>query len=360
MKLDDFEVARPHRRSQPELVLTRQDREELLVEWGVTFHEIIDSIRANVRAKNQRRRTVNSIGTYDRWEEAMETASRKLKRTLLLQKPLRQRAQDLQEQTELFAKVHGQPVTYVAHPVVEVHSDDDLISSSDPKEGGSESGRLSLEVDLDDHIVHTQRTPPAGLHVSSGSLEYSQRTADPNRSFLYMPRTGVSGQITEPDSSTSPRLQSELPPPFGTDLGNGGRVPPIESLSPEGQRQMQLMQIMECEGPILEVGFAVNRDNDQYYNDDVSTWCLTVDEYEEVSSSYNNYYYGGGGNGDDPHEPSQHSGWDLEGMGGPAIQSHMVPVVISEDGPYDNYFLEDTGFTMQPPPYSNAIISKWE
>jgi len=66
------------------LVLSRQDREQLLVEWGATFNEIIDAIRANVKAKHQRRRTVNAIGTYDRWEEVMENARSKIKRTLLL------------------------------------------------------------------------------------------------------------------------------------------------------------------------------------------------------------------------------------------------------------------------------------
>jgi hypothetical protein len=66
------------------LLLTRQAREELLLEWGTSFHDIIDAIRTNVKVKNQRRRTVNAIGTYDRWEEVMENASRKIKRTLLL------------------------------------------------------------------------------------------------------------------------------------------------------------------------------------------------------------------------------------------------------------------------------------
>jgi hypothetical protein len=87
MPVDEYEAARPERRPQMQLILTRQDREEILIEWGATFPQIIDSIRANVRAKNQRRRTVNSIGTYDRWEEVMESAGRKLKRKLLLQKP---------------------------------------------------------------------------------------------------------------------------------------------------------------------------------------------------------------------------------------------------------------------------------
>jgi hypothetical protein len=85
LPLEDYETSRQYtRRPQYELILTRQAREELLLEWGSNFHEIIDAIRTNVRVKNQRRRTVNC--NYDRWEEVMEKAKDKIKRTLLLQK----------------------------------------------------------------------------------------------------------------------------------------------------------------------------------------------------------------------------------------------------------------------------------
>lgn len=88
MPLDEYERTKPWEpRSGPALALSRQDREELLVEWGATFYDIIEAIRANIKAKNQRRRTVHAIGTYDRWEEVMENASRKIKRTLTLKKP---------------------------------------------------------------------------------------------------------------------------------------------------------------------------------------------------------------------------------------------------------------------------------
>lgn len=86
MDINQYERSRDNRRTQSELVLTRQAREELLIEWGATFHDIIEAIRANVRIKNQRRRTVSGLGTYDKWEEVIEKAGRKIKRTLLLQK----------------------------------------------------------------------------------------------------------------------------------------------------------------------------------------------------------------------------------------------------------------------------------
>jgi hypothetical protein len=74
------------RGAQDELILSRHDRESLLIEWGVTFNEMIDAIRTNVKIKNQRRRTVNAIGTYDRIEEIMENTASKLKGKLKLKK----------------------------------------------------------------------------------------------------------------------------------------------------------------------------------------------------------------------------------------------------------------------------------
>lgn len=95
MRVDDYETARPRRRQLLELILTRQEREELLLEWGASFQQIIDSIRSNIKVKNQRRRTVNNSDRYDRWEEAVENAGRKLKRRLMLKKSSRQKSQEL-------------------------------------------------------------------------------------------------------------------------------------------------------------------------------------------------------------------------------------------------------------------------
>jgi hypothetical protein len=47
---------------------------------------MIDAIRTNVKIKNQRRRTVNAIGTYDRIEEMMERTAKQIKRKLKLTK----------------------------------------------------------------------------------------------------------------------------------------------------------------------------------------------------------------------------------------------------------------------------------
>ncbi|KAL7579494.1 hypothetical protein ACA910_007871 [Epithemia clementina (nom. ined.)] len=99
-RVDDFESKRSSRRSQAELVLSRQQREAIMMEWGASVHEIVEAIRSNVRAKNQRRHSVYSLGRYDRWEELMQNAGRRLKRTILLQKPSGIKAKELSAQVQ--------------------------------------------------------------------------------------------------------------------------------------------------------------------------------------------------------------------------------------------------------------------
>lgn len=81
--MNEFERSRVYYRDSADLVLTRREREEILAEWGVPFEEIIQAIRANVKVKYQRRRTVID---YDKWEEALEVAGRKIKHVLLPKK----------------------------------------------------------------------------------------------------------------------------------------------------------------------------------------------------------------------------------------------------------------------------------
>jgi hypothetical protein len=53
--------------------------------------------------------------------------------------------------------------------------------------------------------------------------------------------------------------------------------------------------------------------------------------------------------------------WEVAGMDAPGIRRRMMAVVISEDGQYDAEGEGwDNSFTLQPPPHSNSIISRWE
>ncbi len=110
--LDDYEKKRNYRRKL--IVLTRAEREELLLNWGIAFDDIIDSIRANIRVKNQRRQTVTNLGKVERLEEAFESATRKIKRALLLRRRTGEKVKQLQEQADVAAKSLPSPTSSVS------------------------------------------------------------------------------------------------------------------------------------------------------------------------------------------------------------------------------------------------------
>jgi hypothetical protein len=83
------------------LILSREEREALLLNWGASFHDIVESVRGNIKVKNQRRQTVTNLGKVERIEEAFESATRKLKRALLLRKSTGNKVKRLQEQANL-------------------------------------------------------------------------------------------------------------------------------------------------------------------------------------------------------------------------------------------------------------------
>jgi phage shock protein A len=77
-------------------------------EWGVTQSQIADSVRNNVRVKNQRIATVNNLGKATKLEEAMESASRKLRRLITFQKPVSKQVKDLEAKVNEAVRLKSQ------------------------------------------------------------------------------------------------------------------------------------------------------------------------------------------------------------------------------------------------------------
>lgn len=123
MSLDYYESRKVIRRNQMQLVLSRTERQRLLLNWGASGPEVVDSIRANIRVKNQRRRTVNNLGTYDKLEETLENVSRKLKYVLLLQTPTSQVVKRLQSEHEKVARENEKAIGNSRHSTVSTISD---------------------------------------------------------------------------------------------------------------------------------------------------------------------------------------------------------------------------------------------
>jgi hypothetical protein len=87
MSVDGYETLRPPRKSQFEMVMPREERQEILMgEWKVSQGQIAFAIRTNIKAKNQRRRTVNNLGKMTKMEEMQESAVRKMKRVVTFQR----------------------------------------------------------------------------------------------------------------------------------------------------------------------------------------------------------------------------------------------------------------------------------
>ncbi|MGK3762412.1 MAG: hypothetical protein ACI8RD_014730 [Bacillariaceae sp.] len=99
--VDTFEASRTYKKSTSHLILSREEREALLLNWGASFHDIIEAVRGNLKIKNQRRQTVTNLGKIERIEEAFESATRKLKSALMLRRSTGNQVKRLQEQANL-------------------------------------------------------------------------------------------------------------------------------------------------------------------------------------------------------------------------------------------------------------------
>lgn len=87
LSVNDYEAKRPPRRSHAQMVVPRDERTRMLVkEWNVPQLQVAAAVRRNIKIKSNRRQTVNNLGKVTKMEEAMESARRKITRTLTFQK----------------------------------------------------------------------------------------------------------------------------------------------------------------------------------------------------------------------------------------------------------------------------------
>jgi hypothetical protein len=82
--LDEFERSRERsRRDSRSLILSRHERETLLLTLGYSQKELADAIRKTIRLKNQRKQTIANLNVSP-VEEFLEKATRRVKRVLRL------------------------------------------------------------------------------------------------------------------------------------------------------------------------------------------------------------------------------------------------------------------------------------
>jgi hypothetical protein len=107
--LEDFEASRGPRRCMGQMVLPRSVRQCILKkEWDVPQRDIAQSVRRNIRVKNQRIATINNLDKTTRLEEILESAGRKIKRALRFQKPVSEQVKDLESKVNEANRIREQ------------------------------------------------------------------------------------------------------------------------------------------------------------------------------------------------------------------------------------------------------------
>jgi len=97
--VNDYEHSRSDRNSNFVIVLSRSEREELLLEWDVDSRNIASSVRAALKTKFQRKQTVINARKYSKIEEAIEITSKRLKKALLPRRMTNDGVDELLERT---------------------------------------------------------------------------------------------------------------------------------------------------------------------------------------------------------------------------------------------------------------------
>jgi hypothetical protein len=416
--LDEYENTKPWRSSSvADFVLTRQDREELLVEWGASFHEIIEAIRANIKAKNQRRRTVNAIGTYDRWEEVMENASRKIKQTLTLKKTKKledfipkpthkhsiassipsnstnsQASPDIADtmkstmppKSRQRSASLGDESSVAANHQHELNGDGSLnqaqVATAAPKLPERRQSLSSFEVLRDDFSIASSAT-----NLASDVGHTNLTAAAANKVVIEIDTAAIVQPPDDEDDNTTW--------PSNYEWNDDGMDDDSSFHSYHEYSDKVTMQAVESASnySILDVqpddDFVMNDEMPVFY---VSEMMSVNTHMSEFTSEFNSTCGRSNGDGNFESLARDSSFWELRPglQDSPIIQRKMRPVIISEDESNGGYYgeqqqpdslapmlrnpLHDTSynvvdgryrendFTVLPPPNSASIISKWE
>jgi hypothetical protein len=96
-KINDYERSRASRKVNLDFVLTRSEREALLLEFDVDARSIVSSTRAALKTKFQRKQTVVNARKFSKLEEVIENTSRRLKKALLPRRLMNHGSDDILE-----------------------------------------------------------------------------------------------------------------------------------------------------------------------------------------------------------------------------------------------------------------------
>ena len=128
LSVEEYEDARPTRRTMSQMILPRSIRTEILrKEWNVSQQQIAAAVRQGIRAKSQRRTTLGNLGKTDKVEEMIEGATKQLLRTLFLRKST---SRSIQEMDEKMKRAHQQRVQHIMTQTMKEEYSDNRSHSS--------------------------------------------------------------------------------------------------------------------------------------------------------------------------------------------------------------------------------------
>ena len=176
MSLDRYEHYRPPRKDMANLIVARRQRHDILAEdWQIPRSDIANAVRQNLKCKNQRRRTVNNLKT-EKMDEVLESARRKLRRTLLFQRRP-------SKQVDNMMKKANQAAAFMAQLVRQSDGTTDLFGEFDPAEEEDEPMPTSfLHLRQDSTSIFKHVVNQAAWKFGKWS---SQRAAHSSRNEMY-------------------------------------------------------------------------------------------------------------------------------------------------------------------------------
>jgi hypothetical protein len=322
------------------------------VEWGASFHEIIDAIRNGIKAKNQRRSTVNAIGRYDRWEEMMESAGRKMKKAIGLQRA--------NQYVSMVPPPTHRPDRAPRVPISHRDGDSQVDSSSEPVEPKEDDGVPKMPVRRKSHDSnYSSNSMRKAAQELVDALDMVEILSDFKQEDVDEDFDGGSANggedVQPPPSLVESSALSEMSHQDEAQHNQRDLLTQGSFMSYDSKRPTELIEVdvtaESCDTSLrssfrsLQSGLTLPEDQTESYWEDGEASAYSMDSF-------------GGLVRDTSH-------WMVGGMDAPRILRCHNPTVISEDGVHDETIppvmanWQYQGFGMQPPPYSNTIINRW-
>lgn len=153
LNINDYEQNRGDRKVNLEMVLSRKERETLLLESNVDMKDIVACTRAALKTKFQRKQTVINARKLSKLEEVIEITSRRLKKALFPRTRINDPADELIEFTtsRIIEADHTSTANETIPTSLDGEDDKSLIHVTEPDE--DEMEKLIESSFVDSHAV---------------------------------------------------------------------------------------------------------------------------------------------------------------------------------------------------------------